>query len=242
MFLRSILKELQFNQIWFNWINSITKIENMPYWTNVEKLLLIIEILKYGNSLWMDLFKESKREFEEMEIQVIFAWCKSYYWNITIVSWKLRSLAEWLAFYLLDNKKWDFDFSLIRWIVDEKTANEFLWDKYIETEMNTHYEFIWKSGKEYIWNWLIDINKYTTEILLDIISWENIFNERINKCIPHLLNPENKKLFNSNFKSLRTAIMSVISEIFWKESKIVEFILANLCTNDTPSDITKAPF
>lgn len=242
MFLRSILKELQFNQIWFNWINSITKIENMPYWTNVEKLLLIIEILKYGNSLWMDLFKESKKEFEDSEVQVIFAWCKSYYWNITIVGWKLRSLAEWLAFYLLDNKKWEFDFSLIKWIVDEKTANEFLWEKYVETEKNMHYEFIWKSGKEYVWNWLIDINKYNTETLLDIISWENIFNERINKCIPHLLNPENKAVFNSNFKSLRTAIISVISEIFWKESKIVEFILANLCTNDTPSDIIKATF
>lgn len=243
MFLRSILKELQFNQIWFNWLNSITKIENMPYWTNAEKLLLIIEILKYGNSLWMDLFKESKREFEEMEIQVIFAWCKSYYWNITIVSWKLRSLAEWLAFYILDNKKWEFDFSLIKWIVDEKTANEFLWDKYIETEMNEHYEFIWKTWKEYLWNGLIDINKYKTDDLLDIISWTSfIENERISKCIPHLLNPENRTLFNTNFKNLRVSIISVISEYFGKESKIVDFILANLCTNDTPSNITKAPF
>lgn len=252
MILRELYKSLTPYQKPFYGLDTIHRLETIPLEDSEWRFLLLIEILVVGKALWFVYFRDYKGEFSIKEIWTLFAAAKSFASNMSICSWKLRLIVEWLFNEFQDL---DIDYWLVSWVLNNTLNIKRLlnWEKITiedkkldlvnKQNISQWYIFKWKSWTIYSWTWITQIRKHNEHDLLDIIEWYIWGNETLKKIIPYLVN--NREELKTEFKQYRFALISALALVFWLESKVSDYILAKLedkVTDETIIDSSKAPF
>lgn len=204
MFLKWLKNEV--NQIWYVWLNALHKIWKIKYDTIEWRLELVLELLKYSDSLnlklrdWRTLVD---LKFIQNNLAKAYTYINHLEMQAAIIDWILTSL----SFEFIKENNWKFDFSVIKDILNwEKEYKDFLVIVEKVTKNNAIWSFTWLSWEIYSWQWMSDLLKLNTEKYIDLLKWAKREEEL-------LFVENNKELIKKEFNAIRNAYISIVKNM-----------------------------
>ncbi len=217
MFLKDLQKEIPWT--WYNWLTALNKVSKIKYDTIEWRFQLILEFLKYSDSLRLKL-RDWNKIVDLQLVQNNLAKLYTYVHNIEISASIIDSILTELSFELIKENNWEFDFSIVKDIIKwKKEYSDFIVVPERVTKNNAIWSFTWLSWAVYSWQWLGWLMQLTTEKYVDILKWAKMIDEL--KFVE-----DNKELIKKEFNTNRNAYISIVKNIIdpASKSKLIEFM------------------
>ena len=211
--LQEISKEI--TQKWFSWTINLNKFKSMNISTPQERFDLMLEILKYSNSLFLR-FIDRYELWNISAIPQLLANASTYKNNIKIIWSNLSEIISILSYEFIKLTNNNLDYKLIKpYIKWEVWFNELISEPKITNQANKFWSFKWLDWKEYTWEWLRDILNLKWPDIENILKWFSSDNEEVMNSIQWIYDIKNKDIIKEHYKNTRVAWISLIKYLIW---------------------------
>lgn len=234
MFLQDIYSKLKTKQKSYNWKQTLWILANMPIETIEDRFKLLLELSCLRDSVKLSVIADWKVAIPNLyKIKKLLLQSNTMS-HSTLVIWSVfKQVMQELSF--------EIEAALNKWETFDDILSIYTWEKEISSILsvpkstniyNKIYSLVWKSGKNYIWQWSMDLQNYTTIECIDIVDWLNINGEMLE--IKNFLF-KNEKIIKNNFTSMRLWILWFIR--YYLDSsinniKVINFIKKELKNNN----------
>lgn len=211
--LQEISKEI--TQKWFSWMIDLNKFKSMNISTPQERFDLMLEILKYSNSLFLR-FIDRYELWNISAIPQLLANASTYKNNVKIIWSNLSEVISILSYEFIKLTNNNLDYKLIKpYIKWEVWFNELISEPKITNQANKFWSFKWLDWKEYTWEWLRDILNLKWPDIENILKWFSSDNEEVMNSIQWIYDVKNKDIIKEHYKNTRVAWISLIKYLIW---------------------------
>lgn len=211
--LQEISKEI--TQKWFSWMIDLNKFKSMNISTPQERFDLMLEILKYSNSLFLR-FIDRYELWNISAIPQLLANASTYKNNVKIIWSNLSEVISILSYEFIKLTNNNLDYKLIKpYIKWEVWFNELVSEPKITNQANKFWSFKWLDWKEYTWEWLRDILNLKWPDIENILKWFSSDNEEVMNSIQWIYDVKNKDIIKEHYKNTRVAWISLIKYLIW---------------------------
>lgn len=211
--LQEISKEI--TQKWFSWMIDLNKFKSMNTSTPQERFDLMLEILKYSNSLFLR-FIDRYELWNISAIPQLLANASTYKNNVKIIWSNLSEVISILSYEFIKLTNNNLDYKLIKpYIKWEVWFNELVSEPKITNQANKFWSFKWLDWKEYTWEWLRDILNLKWPDIENILKWFSSDNEEVMNSIQWIYDVKNKDIIKEHYKNTRVAWISLIKYLIW---------------------------
>lgn len=211
--LQEISKEII--QKWFSWMIDLNKFKSMNISTPQERFDLMLEILKYSNSLFLR-FIDRYELWNISAIPQLLANASTYKNNVKIIWSNLSEVISILSYEFIKLTNNNLDYKLIKpYIKWEVWFNELVSEPKITNQANKFWSFKWLDWKEYTWEWLRDILNLKWPDIENILKWFSSDNEEVMNSIQWIYDVKNKDIIKEHYKNTRVAWISLIKYLIW---------------------------
>lgn len=226
MFLKTIISEMSQHQKPYEGKPSSTKLFMMPMETLEDRLMLLLNIASYCTSLGISVMPDGRNAVPSLQkIRQCIVESMSMSHNRTIVAHDFTVAMQELSFEIMEATNNKPDFSKVGPVfTGEIPVHAFLDIPQTVTFHNKIYSWKGASGTEYAGVGIVDIAKYDTEQIIDILKGAPLDAE-LRKITDYAI--EHADIMKDAFKNHRMGLLPILK--YWfdpasQESKIVEFV------------------
>lgn len=217
MFLKGLKKEIPW--IWYTGLTALNKVSKIKYDTIEWRFQLILELLKYSDSLKLKL-RDWKKIVDLKFVQNNLAKLYTYVQHLDISASIIDAILTELSFEFIKENNWEFDFSIIKDILEwEKEYSDFIKVPETVSKNSIIWSFTWLSWEVFSWQWIGWLMALTTEKYIDLLKWSK--KEKELKFVE-----DNKELIKKEFWAKRNAYMSLVKNMIDPngQSKLLELM------------------